>query len=228
MSHSNNSLLLFFVFASNKCLGKRNTSRAVFTSHERSLAKSAWNSTSARLSRDSFLPFASCKLCLQPAQSPVSCFHGDIFCRECALSDILSQKKEIQRSEKTREKEGKEAEIDRDREEDEAKDRAVREFERSQMGLAAKTGGLSANKTIVGREDGKILVEEDVVGGKRGEKRKFELDEDELLRIAREDRTRARRAIDDEKVCNSIPMFATPNSCRRLPRRLCLPSGCRQ
>ena len=67
------------------------------------------------------------------------------------------------------------------------------------MGLEAKRGSGSSSK-IVGREDGKIMVEEEIVGGKRGEKRKFELDEDELLRIAREERTKARKAIDDEKV----------------------------
>jgi nitric oxide synthase-interacting protein len=165
------------------------------------LAKAAWNSTTARLSRDSFLPFASCRLCLLPARSPVSCSHGDIFCRECALSNILAQKKEIKRLEKTKEKEEKEAEEDRTREDAEAKARAVHEFEKIQMGLEAKIGSSSTDKKIVGREDGKIIVEEDVVGGKRGEKRKFELDEDELLRIAREERTKARKAIDDEKVC---------------------------
>jgi nitric oxide synthase-interacting protein len=186
--------------------GKRNTSRAVFTSHERSIAKSAWSSTSARLSRDSFLPFASCKLCLLPARTPVSCSHGDIFCRECALNNILSQKKEIKRLEKTRERDEKEADEDRLKEEAEAKERAIQEFEKIQMGLEAKIGGGSSSK-IVGREDGKILVEEEIVGGKRGEKRKFELDEDELLRIAREERTKARKAIDDEKVCISEVQF---------------------
>lgn len=164
------------------------------------MAKAAWNSTSARLSRDSFLPFASCRLCLLPARSPVSCSHGDIFCRECALSNILSQKKEIKRLEKTREKEEKEAEDDRAREDAEAKERSVQDFEKVQMGLEAKLGSSSTGKAIVGRENGKVIVEEDVVGGKRGEKRKFELDEDELLRIAREERTKARKAIDDEKV----------------------------
>lgn len=114
------------------------------------------------------------------------------------MSNILAQKKEIKRLEKTREKEAKEAEEDRTREDAEAKERAVQEFEKIQMGLEAKMG--ASSKTIVGREGGKILVEEDVVGGKRGEKRKFELDEDELLRIAREERTKARKAIDDEKV----------------------------
>ncbi|PBP27003.1 zinc finger containing protein [Diplocarpon rosae] len=124
---------------------KRNTSRAVFTSHERELAKSAWNSTSARLSRDSFLPFASCRLCLQPAVSPVSCLHGDIFCKECALSNILSQKKEIKRLEKARGKDEQDA-------------------------------------------------------------------EDELLRIAREERLKARKAIDEEKASKlTLPSFWVPS-----------------
>ena len=115
------------------------------------------------------------------------------------MNNILSQKKEIKRLEKVRQREGKEAEEDRNQNEDEARDRAVQEFERVQMGLESKVGSAIGRK-IVGREEGKNVVEEDVVGGKRGEKRKFELDEDELLRIAQEERTKARKAIDDEKV----------------------------
>lgn len=117
------------------------------------------------------------------------------------MNNILSQKKEIKRLEKTREKESKDAEEDRAREDGEAKERAVQDFERIQAGLEAKMKGGSTDQKIVGREGGKIIVEEDLVGGKRGEKRKFELDEDELLRIARDERTKARKAIDDEKVC---------------------------
>lgn len=117
------------------------------------------------------------------------------------MSNILAQKKEIKRLEKVREREDKDGEEDREREEGEAKQRAVQEFERIQMGLEAKMGSSSTGQKIIGREDGKIVVEEEVVGGKRGEKRKFELDEDELLRIARDERTKARKAIDDEKVC---------------------------
>ncbi|EHK98526.1 putative Nitric oxide synthase-interacting protein like protein [Glarea lozoyensis 74030] len=167
----------------------------IFTSHERDLAKSAWSSNKTRLSRDSFLPFASCRLCLLPARDPVSCPHGDIFCRECALSNILAQKKDIKRMEKIREQEGKEKDIDADRDEEEARERAVREFERVQMGLEVKVGN---GGKIVGREGGKVVVEEET--GKRGEKRKFELDEDELLRIAKDERNKARKAIDEEKI----------------------------
>lgn len=130
----------------------------------------------------------------------MSCPHGDILCRECALSNILSQKKEIKRLEKAKEKEDKESLENQEVEEAEAKQRAVQDFERIQMGLEAKLGGKASGQKIVGREDGKILVEEEAEGSKRGEKRKFELDEDELLRIARDERNKARKAIDDEKV----------------------------
>ena len=179
---------------------KRNTTRAVFTSYERNLARSAWGTNSAHLTRDSFLPFASCKLCLMPARSPVSCLHGDIFCRECALSNILAQKQEIKRTEKTKEKELRDEEEERERLEGEARQRAVAEFEKVQMGLEAKSGGDGSKRKIVGRGEGKILIEEEVVGSKRGEKRKFELDEEALLRIAQEERSKARKAIDEEKV----------------------------
>lgn len=226
MSHSNQPKPSYHPSSSNNLIGKRNTSRAVFTSHERELAKSAWGSNSARLSRDSFLPFASCRLCLLPARDPVSCPHGDIFCRECALSNILTQKKEIKRLEKAREKEEREAEEDRNREEDEAKQRAVQEFEKIQMGLEAKVGG--SGKKIIGREEGKIVVEEDIAGSKKGEKRKFELDEDELLRIAREERTKARKAIDDEKVRSSMHLAEYISNTPRPRKQHCPLSGYRQ
>jgi nitric oxide synthase-interacting protein len=95
------------------------------------------------------------------------------------------------------------------KEEEETRQRAVEEFERVQMGLEAKIGG---GRSIVGRENGKVVVEEDIQGSKRGEKRKFELDEDELLRIARDERTKARRAIDDEKASKTtLPSFWVPS-----------------
>jgi nitric oxide synthase-interacting protein len=125
------------------------------------------------------------------------------------LSNILAQKKEIKRLEKARESKVAETEEMTAKEDEEARQRAVEEFERVQMGLEAKVGG---GRSIVGRENGKVVVEEDVQGGKRGEKRKFELDEDELLRIARDERTKARKAIDDEKASKTtLPSFWVPS-----------------
>lgn len=54
--------------------------------------------------RESLLPFGSCQLCLQPARNPVvACAtNGDLFCRECAVRDLLAQRQEIHRVERER------------------------------------------------------------------------------------------------------------------------------
>ncbi|KAK4690533.1 nitric oxide synthase-interacting protein, partial [Lecanoromycetidae sp. Uapishka_2] len=184
---------------------KRNTSLAFFTSHERSLLKSSWGSQATRLSRDSFLPFASCQLCLQIARDPVACAsHGDIFCRECAVSNLLAQGKEIKRLKKEDERRQKEAQDEELERGEEEKGRAIEEFERTMMGME---GGLKKSTKANG-----IAAEEVQSGEGRGIKRKFELDEDEMLRNAKEERVRARKALDDEKSAKpTLPSFWVPS-----------------
>lgn len=163
------------------------------------MAKSAWASSSARLTRDSFLPFGSCSLCLEASIDPVACAQGDIFCRECALNNILAQKKEIKRAEKARELEEKEAAEANAKADEEAQARAVREFELVQAGLEG-AGGRKGGKAESDLQEG---ASEAV---KRGEKRKFALDEDEVARHAEDDRAKARKAIEEEKVCSRYAM----------------------
>ncbi len=128
------------------------------------------------------------------------------------MSNMLAQHKEIKRLEKEEKKKRAEQREQDAQEEQEAAARAVEEFEKVQRGLNAKLGGPGQGRKVVGRQGGKIVVEETVheepAGGDkqagagemtRGTKRKFELDEDELLRIANEERHRAKRAIAQEK-----------------------------
>ncbi|CAK7223272.1 hypothetical protein SCUCBS95973_005121 [Sporothrix curviconia] len=212
---------------------KRNTSRAVFTSYERSLAKAVWSASSARLTRDSFLPFASCSLCLELAQDPVACPTGDIFCRECALNNILAQKKELRRLEKVREQEERDHAERQARDDAEDQARAVKEFELVQAGLEAK-GGKNANGSNGPETKPKSrevsvatptpvptttkLLEappgaDDTAASTK--KRKFALDDDELQRISKEDRSKARKAIDAERAAandaRALPSFWTPS-----------------
>ncbi|KAJ6785869.1 hypothetical protein PWT90_05444 [Aphanocladium album] len=187
---------------------KRNTTRPVFTSHERNLAKANWASKSARLHRDSFLPFGSCGLCLEPARDAVSCQRGDIFCRECALANMLAQKKDMKRAERAR----RQAELDtakaRADNDDEDQRRAVRDFELTQAGFSS--GGASS-KVAKGGDEREAEKNDDALRITSG-KRKFQLDADELDRIAKEDRAKARKAIDDEKASkSSLPSFWTPS-----------------
>ncbi|KAI0437660.1 hypothetical protein F4803DRAFT_133180 [Xylaria telfairii] len=196
---------------------KRNTSRAVFTSYERELARQSWTSTSARLNRESFLPFSACRLCLETAIDPVSCTHGDIFCRECALSNILAQKKEIKRLEKLKEQGDREAREHQARLDAEADERAVREFEMTQNGLDARSATAASKSTPAPAPatdrhgaEASLVVEGDRQSENR--KRKFEMDGDEVQRIAADDRAKARKAIDDEKVAQpTLPSFWVPS-----------------
>lgn len=177
------------------------------------MARAAWGTSTARLSRESFLPFASCWLCLEPAIDPVACAQGDIFCRECAYRNILAQKKEIKRTEKAREHEEREAREEKARRDAEAQERAIREFEMTQAGLSIKSGSTSSRRKEP-TEPPPEREAEDAESGtqngiKTGEKRKFSLDPDEVSRIAEEARAKARKAIDGENVsrqrcCNHL------------------------
>ncbi|KAH0122756.1 hypothetical protein KCU67_g17935, partial [Aureobasidium melanogenum] len=124
---------------------KHNTSLAFFTAHERAELKTTWGSQSTRLTRDSFLPFGSCRLCLLPARDPVSCpSHGHLFCRECALSNLLAQKKEIKRLEKDYVQKRQEEAERREQEREQERERAVQDFELVQQGLNSKLGSSNA------------------------------------------------------------------------------------
>jgi nitric oxide synthase-interacting protein len=113
------------------------------------------------------------------------------------MNNLLSQRQEIKRLEREMEKSKDDEKEQEVREDEAAKERAIKEFELVQMGLNVKSGARGA---IVGREGGKVVVEEEQDGAKKGIKRKFELDEEELLRIAKEERTKYKKEIDDEKV----------------------------
>lgn len=97
-------------------------------------------------------------------------------------------------------------------EDEEAQARAVLEFERVQMGLGASGGG--GKKEGRGKVDSGLLDDDDdgKSDAKRGEKRKFELDDEELVKIAKEDRSKARKAIDSEKAAKpTLPSFWVPS-----------------
>lgn len=108
------------------------------------------------------------------------------------MSNLLAQRKEIKRLEKEdarRRKEDVEEEMERGEEE---KGRAIVEFERVMMGLEG--GGKKNAIDPVGSEQGELERKD------RGVKRKFVLDEEAMLNIARAERAKARKVLDEEKV----------------------------
>ncbi|OJD16765.1 hypothetical protein AJ78_03103 [Emergomyces pasteurianus Ep9510] len=190
---------------------KRNTSLPHFTSYERSLLRSTWGTQRTRLSRESFLPFSSCRLCLLPARAPVvACAtNGDIFCRECAVNDLLAQRKEIKRLEKERELAERDKEEGEGRLAEEARERELREFEMVSMGLEQRKRKLDAERDWGGGGDGSP-------NGELARKRRkgFELDEETMRNIAQEEREKVRREIEREKSESSksqLPSFWVPS-----------------
>ncbi|KAI9369708.1 hypothetical protein BJX61DRAFT_134047 [Aspergillus egyptiacus] len=200
---------------------KRNTSLPHFTSYERSLLRTAWGTQRGVIGRDSFLPFGSCRLCLHPARPPtVACAqNGDLFCRECAISDLLAQRQEIKRAERERDEARKRLEEEVEREIGEKREREVREFEIVSMGLegASQSSGRKRKAGADEEEDKEVLErfkrrEVDVGGGVR--KKVFELGEREMKEYLERERERLKGEVKREKSeanKSALPSFWVPS-----------------
>ena len=112
---------------------------------------------------------------------------------------MLAQRKELKRLEKDFEKGLREAEDDQREKGEEEKARAVVDFEKTMMGLEDR-GRNSKQNDDRGATDTREGS---------GVKRKRELDEDQMLKNALEERAKARRAIDEEKVRLPVPLTSS-------------------
>lgn len=187
---------------------KRNTSLPHFTSYERSLLRNTWGTQHGAIGRDSFIPFGCCRLCLHPSRLPsVACSdNGDLFCRECAINDLLSQRKEISRLEKEREVARRRLEEEQSRENEEARGREVKEFEMVSMGFDDK-GKSNEKKRKVG-DTGKDEEEEvwervksrEVEVGNGVRKKVFELDDKTAEGFVNREKERLRAEANKENV----------------------------
>ena len=75
------------------------------------------------------------------------------------------------------------------------------------MGLEGSSG---TNKARTTSRDGGDEAEAETTATIRGIKRKFQLDEAELLKAAKEERVKARKWLDAEKVPNPSPPLPSP------------------
>mmetsp|Transcript_13305 Transcript_13305/g.14701 ORF Transcript_13305/g.14701 Transcript_13305/m.14701 type:complete len:307 (+) Transcript_13305:26-946(+) len=75
---------------------KNNTASAVFTYAERQRI-GHWGTQKTKLGEDSQRRFEQCFICLHKAEKPACCPDGHIFCRECAIENLVNQRKEKER-----------------------------------------------------------------------------------------------------------------------------------
>ncbi|KWU44844.1 hypothetical protein RHOSPDRAFT_29078 [Rhodotorula sp. JG-1b] len=127
--------------------------------------------------RESMKDFDACSLCLLRARDPRVCSGGHLYCQECIVTNLLSQKKDIKRQSLLLERMRAESEAEMAAARAAARDRVLREFESTQSSLAntsantARDGRQSAN----GDDEARVAL--------RGTKRSFQLDEDEIERL---------------------------------------------
>ncbi|KAJ7475653.1 hypothetical protein FB451DRAFT_1244150 [Mycena latifolia] len=116
---------------------KNNTASSIFSYAEYRKASAEYGTKRQRLGNESMRRFDACSLCLQTAREPVCCKDGHLFCKECAVNDLLSQKKDLKRQKDKAEQIRKEIEAEVDRAKAAARERVLQDFERGQLGLAS-------------------------------------------------------------------------------------------
>ncbi len=125
------------------------------------------------------------------------------------MANLLAQRRDIARAEKEAQRRKAGEEEQREREDEGVRRWEVEHFEKVQMGL-------EGDITAAGRETGKVVMggdeEQSGSGDARPRKRKFEIDELELERIASAERGRAKRALDMARKASRthLPSFWVP------------------
>ncbi|GAA5991127.1 hypothetical protein JCM10908_006550 [Rhodotorula pacifica] len=158
---------------------RHNTNAASFTYHERQQAKAVSGTQTGLLGRDSMKDFDACSLCLLRARDPRICSEGHVYCQECIITNLLSQKKDIKRQTLLLERMRADSEAEMAASRAAARDRVLREFESTQSSLGNKTTDGKVSATGAGGETAGGA-------GARGTKRSFQLDEDEIERLTNE------------------------------------------
>ncbi|PWN50980.1 hypothetical protein IE53DRAFT_386689 [Violaceomyces palustris] len=128
---------------------KHNTALGHFTYAEYQMTQDQWGSKKLRLGKESMRGFDCCSICLSGAVDPVCCSEGHLFCRECILTYLVTQKQEIAKQKAYLERLEREEEEERLRSREEARRRVLEDFEKSYKGL----GGAFSSTGRGGSED---------------------------------------------------------------------------
>jgi len=164
---------------------KNNTASSIFSYAE--YKKLDYGTKRQRLGNESMKSFNACALCLERARNPVACSDGHLFCTECVYTDLVTQSRDIKKQKKRLEDLKADAELEKARILEAARERVLRDFEKSQLGLASKSSTPTASSSSASNDK------------PRGAKRKFEFDTSEVDRLTREAEEDALRQLEREQ-----------------------------
>lgn len=133
--HSNSSSFLSSSTSHYSCMtrhSKNNTANSVFSYAEHKKLSAYYGSQSTRLGSSSLRPFDACALCLCPAETPVVCSKGHLYCKPCVIKDLIEQRAELERKSRQiaalrEEEDAAKGEVRR-----RARERVLQQFERGQ------------------------------------------------------------------------------------------------
>ncbi|KAL4253251.1 NOSIP family protein [Abortiporus biennis] len=180
---------------------KNNTASSIFSYAE--YKKLDYGTKRQRLGNESMRRYDACSLCLQRAREPVACQKGHLFCKECVYTDLVTQLNDIKRQKVKLETLKREAEEERERAREAARERVLQDFERGQLGLAA--GSITATTSGADSRDKEQS---------RGLKRKFSFDSTTAETLAREAEEAALRQLEREQaeaLKHKLPDFWLPS-----------------
>ncbi|KAH7928868.1 hypothetical protein BV22DRAFT_1030262 [Leucogyrophana mollusca] len=178
---------------------KNNTASSVFSYAEKQ--KTEYGTKRQRLGNESMRNFDACALCLQRVREPLACDQGHLFCKECAYTDLLTQKKDIKRQKDRLELLKREAEEEKERAKEAARERVLRDFEKGQLGLSANIPVVVSNSAAEGKES-------------QSTKRKLDFDATTVESLTREAEEAALRQIEREQaeaLRHKLPDFWLPS-----------------
>lgn len=163
---------------------KNNTASSIFSYAE--YKRLDYGTKRQRLGNESMRVFDACSLCLNRAREPLACNEGHLFCKECVYTDLLTQKKDMKRQKDKLDVLKKEAEEERTRAREVARERVLKDFEKGHLGL-------SGGSSLIGTANSTSTAEG------RGTKRKFEFDATTAETLAHEAEEAALLQIEKEQ-----------------------------
>jgi nitric oxide synthase-interacting protein len=132
-------------------------SSTIFKPSER--AKLKYGTQSVRATTDNAKEFSSCTMCLHPAQDPLMCLQGHLFCKSCIYENLLTQKEHIKRQMKAYESQQQLKGDDAANAEANKQRILVEKFHESEKKITSENRSLNADKSSKSVPVGYIQVQ---------------------------------------------------------------------
>ncbi|KIK96878.1 hypothetical protein PAXRUDRAFT_32109 [Paxillus rubicundulus Ve08.2h10] len=186
---------------------KNNTASSVFSYAEKQ--KTDYGTKRQRLGNESMRNFDACALCLQRARDPMACAHGHLFCKECAYTDLLGQKRDIKRQKERLEQLKREIEEEKQRATEAARERVLRDFEKGQLGLSANLPAIGTTSSAESAKDSRVGKRKLDFDASTVEALTREAEEAALIQIEREQAEALRHKLPDFWLPSLTPTYTS-------------------